>query len=159
MPDRSQQPPATVVSNNMAIALWIFMAVWLAMLGCFTYVFVRDGSPPEVGAFGVPLLAFFWLGGFGAGAWAFRQPLIRVSVSTAGVVTRERWPWRARERRFEAAALAAPAVVAEKDSDGDPYFKCLLTLPGGEILTVAEAHSRPAVEDVQRRLAAALAAA
>ena len=51
------QPPATVVSNNKAIALWIFMAVWLGMLGCFTYIFARDGSPAEVGAFGLPLSA------------------------------------------------------------------------------------------------------
>jgi hypothetical protein len=139
--------------------LWIFMAAWLAMLGCFTYIFARDGSPPEVGVFGLPLLGLFWLGGIGVAAWAFSQPLIRVSVSPQGVVARERWLWRARERRYEAAALAAPAIVAGTDSDGDPYFKCVLTLPGGEALTVAEAHARPTVEAVQRRLEAALAAA
>src|SRR6185312_1248564 len=158
MPDRSP-PPATVVSNNMAIALWIFMGVWLAMLGCFTYLFARDGSPPEVGVFGLPLLGFFWLGGLGGGAWAFSHPLIRVSVSPQGVVARERWLWRVRDRRFDAAALAAPAIVVGTDSDDDPYFRCVLTLPGGEALTVAEAHARPTVEIVQQRLAAALAAA
>ncbi len=152
-------PPATVVSNNKAIALWIFMAVWLGMLGCFTYLFVRDGSPPEVGVFGWPLLAFFWLGGLGATGWAFSHPLVRVSVSRRAVVARERWPWRARERRYRAADLAAPDVVAGTDSDGDPYFTCVLRLPGGESLTVAEAHARPEVEEVQQRLAAALAAA
>ena len=60
---------------------------------------------------------------------------------------------------LRAADLAPPQVVAGTDSDGDPYFKCLLALPGGELLTVAEAHARQSVEDVQRRLAAALAAA
>jgi len=158
MPDRPP-PPATVVSNNMAIALWIFVAVWLAMLGCFTYLFARDGSPPEVGVFGLPLLGLFWLGGIGVAAWAFSHPLIRVGVSPPGVVVRERWPWRARERRYDAAALAAPTIVVGTDSDGDPYFKCVLTLPGGEALTVAESHARPPVEAVQRRLETALAAA
>jgi hypothetical protein len=158
MPDLSP-PPTTVVSNNMAIAVWIFMAVWLGMLGCFTYVFARDGSPPEVGAFGPPLLGFFWLCGLGATGWALSPPLIRVSVSRAGVVARERWLWRTRERRYRAADLAPPDVVAGTDSEGDPYFKCLLTLPGGDVLTVAEAHARPPVEAVQQRLAAALAAA
>jgi hypothetical protein len=157
MPDRS--PPPAVVSNNMAIALRIFMGVSLAMLGCFTCIFARDGSPPEGGAFGLPLLGLFWLGGIGAGAWAFSHPLIRVSVSPQGVVARERWPWRMRERRYDAAALAAPAIVAGTDSDGDPYFRCVLTLPGGEALTVAEAHARQSVEAVERRLATALAAA
>jgi hypothetical protein len=158
MPDRSSPPP-TVVSNNMAIALWIFMAVWLAMLCCFTYLFARDGSPPEVGVFGLPLLGLFWLAGIGVGAWAFSHPLIRVGVSPQGVVVRERWLWRARERRYAVAALAAPATVVGTDSDGDPYFKCVLTLPGGEALTVAESHARPPVEAVQRRLETALAAA
>jgi FtsH-binding integral membrane protein len=45
----------------MAIALWIFMAVWLAMLGALRHLFARDGSPPEVGVFGPPLLGLFWL--------------------------------------------------------------------------------------------------
>jgi len=72
---------------------------------------------------------------------------------------RERWLWRARERRYAVAALAAPAIVVGMDGDGDPYFKCVLTLPGGEALTVAESHARPPMEAVQQRLEAALAAA
>jgi hypothetical protein len=129
------------------------------MLGCFTYLFARDGSPPEVGVFGLPLLGLFWLAGIGVGAWAFSHPLIRVGVSPQGVVVRERWLWRARERRYAVAALAAPAIVVGMDGDGDPYFKCVLTLPGGEALTVAESHAWPPVEAVQQRLEAALAAA
>lgn len=159
MPDRSQPPHSVVISNNKAVILWVFMAVWLAMLGCFTYIFVRDGGIPQVGMFGAPLIGFFWLCGLGCAGWAFSHPRIRVTISPRGVVTRESWAWRVHERRYHASALSVPEVVVGTDSDGDPYFKCLLARPDGDPLTVAEAHARPAVEAVRLRLLSALRAA
>jgi hypothetical protein len=134
------------------------MAVWVGMLACFTYIFARDGSPPEAGAFGLPLLALFWLAALGVAGWALAQPLIRVTVQGRHAVVRERWLWGVRERRYRATALAAPDLEVGEDSDGDPYFKCLLLLPGGAVLTIAEAHDRAFVEDAQQRLETALGA-
>jgi hypothetical protein len=158
MPDRSPLRQPVVIRNNTAIFLWGFMAVWMAMLGCFTYIFLRDGGIPQVGMFGAPLMAFFWLCGLGATGWALSHPLIRVTVSARGVVARERWLWRTRERHYRAGRVAVPEIVARTDSEGDPYFICLLALPDGEPLAVAEAHMRPAVETVRQRLLSALGA-
>jgi len=158
MPDRPPRQPV-VVRNNTAVFLWGFMAVWMAMLGCFTYIFVRDGGIPQVGMFGPPLIAFFWLCGLGATGWAFSHPLIRVTISPREVVVRERWPWRVRERRYRLGQVAVPDIVAGTDSEGDPYFKCMLALPDGDPLPVAEAHGRPQVEAVRLRLLSALGAA
>jgi uncharacterized membrane protein len=91
-------PPLTI-SNNKVIVIWIFMAVWLSFLGCFTYLFVTAGAPPEAGISGWAILAMFWLFGLGATRWALAQPRIRVTVARREVVTRESWLWRARERR------------------------------------------------------------
>jgi len=145
-----------MVRNNNAGGMWLFMAVWVGMLGCFTYIFARDGSPPEVGVFGLPLLALFWLAALGLAGWALAQPLIRVTVEGRHAVVRERWLWGVREQRYRAAVLAAPELEVGEDSDGDPYFKCRLRLPDGGVLTIAETHDRAFVEDVQQRLAAAL---
>lgn len=153
------QPPPTgpvIVSNNKTVILWVFMAVWLAMLGCFTYLFWRDGGDPELGGFGVVILAAFWLAGLGALSWAFGHPRIRVTVAGNEVVARESWLWGHSERRFAAAEVAAPAIVQSIDSDGDAYFSCQLTLPGGGTLSVAESHLRRQVEAVQQRLSSAL---
>jgi hypothetical protein len=108
--------------------------------------------------FGAPLMAFFWLCGLGATGWALSHPLIRVTVSARGVVARERWLWRTRERHYRAGQVAVPEIVARTDSEGDPYFICLMALPDGEPLAVAEAHMRPAVETVRQRLLSALGA-
>ena len=71
-------------------------------------------------------------------------------------MTGECWLWRARERRYRVSDVAVPEIAAGTDSEGDPYFKCLLTLPDGDALTVAEAHARPAVEAVRQRLLSVL---
>ena len=158
MADRAEPPPA-VFRNNQAVAVWVFMLLWLAGLGCFTYVFVRDRGGPEVGVFSAPLLGLFWLCGVGIAAWAFRQPRIAVSVAAGGVLAREIWLWRVREGRYAAADVFVPEVAAGTDSDGDPYFKCLLRLPDDRVLTVAGGHQRPQVEAARQRLLAALDAA
>jgi hypothetical protein len=156
MADRTEHAHSTVFRNNQAVAVWVFMVVWLSILGCFTYVFARDGGFPDVGMFGPPLLGLFWLYGIGFAAWAFMRPCIAVSVAPGGVVAREIWPWRVRESRHAAADLSVPDVVAGTDSDGDPYFKCLLRLADDRVLVVAEGHARENVEAARRRLQAAL---
>ena len=155
MADRAAPPPA-VFRNNQAIAVWVFMVIWLGVLGCFTYIFARDGGFPDVSMFGPPLLGLFWLYGIGFAAWAFVRPRIAVSVTAGRVLAREIWPWRVREGRHAAADVFVPDVVAGTDSDGDPYFKCVLRLPDDRVLTVAEGHERTRVEATRRRLLAAL---
>ena len=158
MADRAEPPPV-VFRNNQAVAVWVFMVIWLSVLGCFTYIFARDGGFPDVNMFGPPLLGLFWLYGIGFAAWAFMRPRIAVSVAAGGVLAREIWPWRVWEGRYAAADVFVPDVLAGTDSDGDPYFKCLLRLPDDRVLTVAEGHERTRVEATRRRLLAALEAA
>jgi len=157
MLDRSRQTQPIIIRNNAAIAVWVFMAVWMGMLCLFTYIFMRDGGIPDFGLLGPVFFGVFWLGGLGATAWALSQPRIRVTIAGQRVVTRESWLWRARERRYDAAQLRVPELLVDKDSDGDPYFKCLLRLPDG-VLTVAEGHARPKLEAVCARLLSVLPA-
>lgn len=156
MAQPSPRAGPVVFSNNKAVILWVFMALWLAMLASFTFLFWCDGGDPELGGFGVVILAVFWLAGLGALSWAFGHPRIRVTVAGGEVVARESWLWGHSERRFATAEVAAPEIVQSIDSDGDPYFSCQLTLPGGGTLSVAESHLRPQVEAVQQRLLSAL---
>src|SRR5262249_56892771 len=93
MADRAEPPPV-VFRNNQAVAVWVFMVIWLGVLGCFTYIFARDGGFPDVSMFGPLLLGLFWLYGIGFAAWAFMRPRIAVSVAAGGVLAREIWPWR-----------------------------------------------------------------
>jgi len=153
MHDRARGSSTAVFRNNAALVAWVFMAVWMLMLGCFTYIFVRDGGQP---AWSGLVLGLFWLFGLGGCSWAFSQPRVRVEVSPRGVLTREIFPWWAREAGFAAAQVSVPDVIEEKDSDGDPYFKCILKLPGNRNLTVAESGHRPNVDATHARLRAAL---
>jgi hypothetical protein len=110
MLDRSRQTQPIIIRNNAAIAVWVFMAVWMGMLCLFTYIFMRDGGIPDFGLLGPVFFGVFWLGGLGATAWALSQPRIRVTIAGQRVVTRESWLWRARTalRRGAAPRTGAP---------------------------------------------------
>ena len=142
--------------NDKAVFLWGFMAVWLAMLVAMTYVAVRDGGIPG-SRWGVPVLALFWLFGIGAARWAATFSRVRVTLTADGVLVRERFPFHAIEKRYRSRDLAAPRIDESKDSDGDPYFSCVLALPGGRRVAVAESGHRPEVEAALDALNASLA--
>src|SRR5688572_26316110 len=75
----TNRSPSRAVSrefrNDTAAVVWIMVAVWIAMLACFSYVAWRDGGIPQVGRWAWPLLGLFWLCGVGAAAWAAGMPL------------------------------------------------------------------------------------
>jgi hypothetical protein len=160
MPDRAEPPPV-VFRNNHVVGVLVFMLLWLGLLGCFTYFYARQQRYSVLGPsylISDLILGVLWLFGVGGAAWAFIQPRIAVSVAGGGVLAREIWLWRVRERRYAAADVFVPHVEAGTDNDGDPYFKCLLLLPNGRVLTVAEGYERTEVEATRRRLLAELAA-
>ena len=142
--------------NDKAVFLWGFMLVWLAMLAIMTYVAARDGVP-QTGRWTWPILALFWLTGIAAARWAATFARVRVTLVAAGVIVCERFPFSTIEKRYRSRDLTAPRVEETKDSDGDPYYTCVLELPGGHAVTVAEGSHRPDVEAVFDHLKVSLA--
>jgi hypothetical protein len=145
-----------VFRNHAAAAIWIFVAIWIAMLACFTYLAWRDGGIPQVGQWAWPLLGLFWLCGSGAVVWASSLPLLRVELSAEGVRVRERYPLRVDEKRYASRDLRGPRVEATRDSDGDAYFNAVLDLPGGRRVVVAESADRARIEQRCEELLASL---
>ena len=138
----------TTFRNRMAWVLWIFMAIWMAFLCAFTWIVVRDGPPDGYSpATTLAILSFFWIGGLGASWWAASIRLLRVDVSDGGALEIAwRSPFRTERRRVEAAHVPSASLVECRDSDGDPYFVCRVTLADGMALDLAEWHDPPSVE-------------
>ncbi len=147
-----------ILRNNIAIVGWIFCAIWMGMLCLITYVFSRDGGFHQ---FGPPIetaiMLMFWVFGLAACGNAFSQSRIALIVDNGRATVQERWPHRTRTERFDAGMIAMPAIETGKDSDGDPYFRCILTTPSGHAVTIAEGNDRETVEAKRDRLLAALA--
>ncbi|HJU40630.1 MAG TPA: hypothetical protein VJ724_13750, partial [Tahibacter sp.] len=118
----ARRPVRREFRNDKAVFLWGFTAVWFAMLVAFTYIAVRDGGIPQTGVWGWPVLALFWLAGFGLARWASTLPRVHVALTPDGVIVRERFPFSTNEKRYLARDLAAPRIDDGKDSDGDPYY-------------------------------------
>lgn len=150
----SNTSPPRIFRNNTAAAVWIIVAVWLAMLACFTYLAWRDGGIPQVGRWAWPLLGLFWLCGIGAATWAASFPLIRLDLSADGVRVRERYPLRIEDKRYLARDLRAPRIETARDNDGDERFDAVLDLPNDRRVVVIESADR---ESAERRCAELLA--
>ena len=126
----STAAPRRVFRNDTALGLWLFVAVWIAMLACFSYIAWRDGGIAQTGRWTWPLLGGFWLAGAGIAGWAARFPLLRVELAADGLRLRERYPLRAVETRYRTRDLAAPRVEPARDDDGDARYDGALELPG-----------------------------
>jgi hypothetical protein len=129
------------------------MAVWMTFLILMTWVVFRDGPPRGhswtfIGA----VLAAGWLGGLGATRWATSQRVLCVDVDALGGLDITWYtPFRVQRRRVEARQVRPAVVVDGKDSDGDPYFRCRVTLADGTELDLSEGHDRPTIERLAER--------
>ncbi|WP_257388858.1 hypothetical protein [Tahibacter caeni] len=126
----SNAVPRRVFRNDTALGLWLFVAAWIAMLACFSYIVWRDGGIPQTGRWTWPLLGGFWFAGVGIAGWAAGFPLLRVELNADGLRLRERYPLRATEARYRTRDLVAPRVEHARDDDGDARYDCVLGLPG-----------------------------
>jgi hypothetical protein len=148
----------SIFRNNMAIAAWIFMGLWDLGLLLMTYVFIRDGGfhqfslPVEYGIVGV-----FWIFGLIGTAACFGKPRVHVSVESGEIVLRERWLLGSRIERFPVGSVSPPRLVQQRDSDGDPYFHCVLITPAGRKVIFKESASFKDADAECERLAAAMA--
>ena len=143
----------TVFRNRMAVVLWIFMAIWMTFLCLMTYVLYRDGPPagyawPTM----LAILFLFWSVGLAVSLWAAAHRLVRVVVTDSGALEITwRSPFRVERRRVEAADVPPAAIVHGKDSDGDPYFTCRVTLADGATVDLAESQDEASIEAATAR--------
>jgi len=136
--------------NRIAWALWIFMGVWMAFLALMTFVLLRDGPPP---GYSWPtmwaVMFFFWTAGVAATAWATTHRTVRVDVADSGAIeVTWRSPFRVERRRVEAADVPRAELISGRDSDGDPWFTCRITLADGAVVDLAESHDAASMERI-----------
>lgn len=130
-------------ANRTSLALWVFVAAWLAMLMAFTALVVRDGPPPGTSLLLTTVfLAVFWLGGVAAVGVATGKACFHVAITPARVTFTSQYPFKRRRISVPAELAGRPVVVESRDTDGDRYFHARLDLPDGEVFDLAEGHSR-----------------
>lgn len=146
------------ISNNAALFGWAFMLVWMAMLAVFTWLALRDGGIPGYSAlFSAAVLGVFWLFGVAGSRYFFAMPRVRLAASPQELIVEEIWLWKRRITTLAPADASRIAITDDRDSEGDPYFKCEITVEEDRRIVVKESHIRDLVEAAQAAILDALA--
>src|SRR5262245_55259456 len=130
------------------------MAVWMLGLSVITWVAFRDvlAGGPVTFRYMPLILAVFWLAGIGFSVWAVRQKRWRVTFAGGHVEIVTRGPFQATRWQGSIHDLVDAKLEEDRDSDGDPYFRCVLTIPGPQRIVMREGHDRAAVQAVLDRV-------
>jgi len=137
------------VSNRKPAVGWAFAAAWLAAVAAMTWQSVRVGGYAWFNILG---LAAFWLVGLGAAVFFFGKPMVTVTVDGKGVTIRNRWLWKAVNETLPLDRLSMPQLEEDRDSEGDPYYRCLLVTDDGRRFPARESHDREACEAVRSQI-------
>lgn len=138
-----------ILSNRIAGFAWGFMAIWVAMLALFTYLFLRDGGFHQFNPLiETGIMGLFWMFGLAGLGHAASKPLVFLDATPEGLTVTQRFPTRRVVDIVPAHQIPEPVVLHDRDDDGDPYFICELALAGAPPVVIAEGH---ALEDVEAR--------
>jgi hypothetical protein len=149
-------------ANRTALALWVFAAVWLAMLVMFTMLVIRDGAPKGYSLpFTTGVLGIFWLAGVALVRVVVGKPCFLASVASEQVTFTSQYVHRRTHIVVPTAHVGRAEVIEGRDTDGDTYFHARLRLPDGSDFDLSEGHSREYCEatcrDFSRAIDVALA--
>ena len=149
---------AIMFRNRIAACLWVFAALWLAVLLIMTYLLARDGLPAEYPPWAATgVAAFFWLGGIGLTRYALSKPCFFVTIGEGGqVLVTWRYPHKVVRKRFSASDIRAAVVVEDEDDEGNPYFFARVGTSDSKHFDIKEGHSRPLCQDACVRFNRAL---
>ncbi|WP_155914578.1 hypothetical protein [Asticcacaulis sp. AC460] len=123
------------------------MSIWMSFLCLMTWVFLRDGGfgqfsqPVEIG-----IMLLFWVFGAAGSADLFKRPLVHTTITHGDITVHQFWPWKTDAERFRPRDVEPPAIHTAKDSDGDNFFRLVLTTPKGRDVTLSESHDRDRIE-------------
>jgi hypothetical protein len=127
------------VKNNMAVAYWIIVSLFMAVIVAMTHVLLRDGPPAEHSApFMIAVIALFWAFGLGAIGYAFSKPRVLVRIGHARITVTLRYLFKTLRHTYGYDQVRHAGIVESKDSEGDPHFTARITMMDGRTIELNE---------------------
>lgn len=158
-PGSMTEPTAPMeITNRLAMAAWIFMAIWMGFVVLMTWVLHHDGPHPSQPAWlQQGAMAVFWLIGLPATLQAFAEPITRFRIGADGgaTLTRRSLLWR-EEEQYPPGSIAAVEVREGRDGEGDPIFRSVLVAVDGRERLIREGPDLAVQEGLARQARTAL---
>ncbi len=127
------------IRNNVAIAYWTIVSLFMGFIVAMTHVFLRDGPPTGHSApFIVAVLALFWAFGLGAVGYAFSKPRVLVRIEQARITVTLRYPFKTLRFVYGYDQVRHAGIVESRDSEGDPHFTAQVRMTDGRNIELKE---------------------
>jgi hypothetical protein len=127
------------IKNNVAIAYWTIVSLFMGVIVAMTHVFFRDGPPTGHSApFMVAVLALFWAFGLGAVGHAFSKPRVHARIEHARITVTLRYPVKTLRFVYGYDQVRHAGIVESRDSEGDPHFTVQVSMKDGRNFDLKE---------------------
>lgn len=155
MGDNRRVKTPLVIRNDIAVAGWVFMAVWSFGVIMMTWgYFAWDGFGQFDPLIEAGVVMLFWVFTLGGAAEMLSKPRCRLTIDRSGARLVRIWPSRRCDERVSRSTLLAVEVAVECDDDGDHTYRLDLTLPSGEEVTLRQSRLRDEIEALRREILA-----
>lgn len=104
------------------------------------------------------IVVLFWLGSLAFAIHVLRMKRVNATFAAGRVEIVRRGPFDVEHWEGPIRSVTDATLEEGTDSDGAPYFRCVVTVPGLDHVVIAEAHDRIAIEGVRDRVNAIRAA-
>ena len=132
---------------------WGFMVIWMSMLGVAIYTVTQDGLPGqmdpqiEIGIFGI-----FVVFGIFATMSMFYEPLVFLKVTAGNITIKQVWLFKTRIYKGRLSDCPYSELLIDEDSDGDPYYRAIITPENQDAICFFQSHTKENVEKVVTEL-------
>jgi hypothetical protein len=123
------------------------MATFATGVAVITWAAFRDRDSLSGSGLLLLVLTPFWLAGIAGCFWAVRQHTVRTElVGLDRLILVRSTPFRSTRLEVTRDMIGRLLVQETTDSDGDPYFRGVLTIAGIGDVNIVEGHNRAQVE-------------
>lgn len=153
--DRTGTP--VTFRNGFPLFLWGIVGFFLGGCVLMTYCGLTGRVPGGETTWKFwAVVALFWTIGLIAGFVSFKIPITVLKITPLRADYIQYWQWGRRIASFNHTDIADFRLIKTTDSDGDPYFKAIMTTRSGHEYVIKEGHTQEAIESIIARCRSAL---
>lgn len=126
---------------------WIFMIVWMSLLGLAIHNVMKDGLPGQMDSqIEVAIFGLFIFFGIFATMTVFYEPLVFLKVKVGNITIKQVWLFQTRTYKGGLSDCPEITFVIDKDSDGDVHYQAIIKMENQEEICFLQSYNKDKAE-------------